>query len=345
MLRTVSRKLLMHVLCWVLFIAYEVSMVFAMGGSGSVLRFAGFYMLDILLFYTNAQAFTEAFRLRHVVLVLMPAILLELLLFVIFTIGTDIFVESIETGFPVIDISRLDYIRAIWRGLYMLGISIAYWFILRNFKNARKANELRIQKLQAEQERAALKVAQLRAQINPHLLFNSLNFIYNSIESVSTQASESVLLLADVMRYAMNPAESDDKVALCKEIEQIVNYIELNRLRFEDKLYIESDIPNDVSGSDLRILPLLLVTFIENMFKHGNLSDPHAPAMITTKLKGNELYFTSFNLKRVNQLPEARPHIGVNNIKNQLQAHYPGAHYLQIIDDGIKFIVELTISL
>ncbi|MBS1781001.1 MAG: histidine kinase [Bacteroidetes bacterium] len=345
MFRTVSRKLLMHIFCWIIFIAYEVSMVFAMGGGGSVLRFAGFYILDILLFYVNAQAFTEATRARHTLLVLMTSVILEMCLFVLFTIGIDIFIERVETNRPFIGATEEDYIRALWRGIYMLGISIAYWFTLRSFINARKADELRIEKLESEQRQAVLELAQLRAQINPHLLFNSLNFIYNSIESVSPKASEGILLLADVMRYAMTPIESDGKTALHKEVEQITNYVSLNQLRFNNKLFINVCISDSVSGSEERIAPLLLLTFIENMFKHGNLSDPHAPAMITVKLHGSELYFTTANLKRSNQPPEARLHIGISNIRTRLQARYPGAHHLQIIDDGVKFIVELTISL
>lgn len=345
MLRTMSRKLLMHVLCWLIFITYEVSVVLAMGGRGGFFRFAGFYSLDILLFYGNTYIFSKAFRYRYIIAVLIPLVLFELALFTGLTIAVNVIIDSVEIYFPVIDISRLDYIRAIWRGIYILGLSIAYWFTLRSFRNERKANQLQIQTLQAEQKQAALELAQLRAQINPHLLFNSLNFIYNSIESVSPKASEGILLLADVMRYAMSPMEADNKTALSNEIEQIVNYISLNQLRFNNKLSVDVSIAATAYNSELRIPPLLLPTFIENMFKHGNLTDAGEPAVIAISVTGNKLHFFSSNLKRANQLPQTRLHIGINNVQTRLQARYPGAHDLQIVDDGVKFIVKLTISL
>ncbi len=345
MLRTVPRKLLMHALCWLIFITYEVSVVLAMGGKGGFFRFAGFYALDILLFYGNTQVFSRAFRSRYIVAALVPLVLLELATFTALTIAVNIIIDSAESGFLVIDISRLDYVRAIWRGIYILGLSIAYWFTVRSFMNARKANQLQIQKLEGERREAALENAQLRAQINPHLLFNSLNFIYNSIESVSSKASEGILMLADVMRYAMSKVEADGKTALNKEIEQIMNYIALNQLRFGNKLYIDISITDVVAESELRIPPLLLLTFIENIFKHGNLSDLRHPARIEISLEQNQLRFFSFNVKRTTRLQQTRDHIGIRNVRTRLQACYRGTHHLQIVDEGSTFIVELTISL
>ncbi|MBW7891303.1 MAG: histidine kinase [Chitinophagaceae bacterium] len=326
------------------FIAYEVAVTLTMGVDASFLRFTVFYTLDILLFYINAHVvFQFVFQRRYAVLYLIPLVLAELALFTGATIAVNVMVDSVEA--KELDVSKLDYIRAIWRGVYFLGLSTAYWFILRNASNARKANMLQVQKLEGEKRETALENAYLRAQINPHLLFNALNFIYNSVVGISETASRGILLLADVMRYALTNMEPDGKVALCKEVEQVENYIAINQLRFSNKLCIVTDIDSACRTSALRIPPLLLLTFVENMFKHGYLSDPGNPAYITMRCTENIFYFRCGNEKRFNRVDFREGHIGIQNVKTRLQNYYEGLYDLDIADNDVTFTVKLTIRL
>ncbi len=344
--RRIPKKVFYHLLSWTLFISYEVLVTIGMGAHFRFFRYAAFYSLDILLFYVNAHVvFKYAFQRRYKALYVIPLVLAELYLFKQATIAANIFVDSAEAGRFIVDIDGKDYIRAIWRGVYCLGFSTAYFFILRNISNTKKANMLQIQKLEAERREAELEVAHRRSQINPHLLFNSLNFIYNAVESVSEKASKAVLQLADIMRYALTETQPDGKVELCREVEQIENYISLNQLRFTNRLSIISSIEDSCMESSLRIPPLILLTFVENMFKHGNLSDHRNAAFISIRCEGHTLHFYAHNSKARNRMEQKSEGIGINNVRMRLQNYYPEQFNLDIANNDTTFIVRLTIRL
>ena len=136
----------------------------------------------------------------------------------------------------------------------------------------------------------------LKSQINPHFLFNTLSFIHNSVSKFSTTIAESVISLSEIMRYALTATDADGKVELVSEIEHIENFIKLNQARFNQKLSLNFSVFGEIS--DQRIIPLILITLVENVFKYGNLNDPASPASIILTLNGNELLFITENSKK-----------------------------------------------
>jgi LytS/YehU family sensor histidine kinase len=145
-----------------------------------------------------------------------------------------------------------------------------------DLENTQLRNELQNQAL--EKALLATENAYLKSQINPHFLLNTLNFLYNSVSKLSEKIADSVMTLSDIMRYALTNADEDGKVKLESEIEHISNFIKLNQARFNQRLCIELLMEGDPEG--LRIIPLVLITLAENVFKYGDLLSESYPAKI-----------------------------------------------------------------
>ncbi|WP_415837293.1 sensor histidine kinase [Pontibacter korlensis] len=246
-------------------------------------------------------------------------------------------------------INRVFLLRATWRCIYFLGFSTAYWFTRQTIKNTKHINKIELQRLQAEREKAELTKGLARsqnalhqAQVSPHLLFNTLNFIYNSVQDVSPKASKGVLLLSEVMHYALQRVQEDGKTDLKNEVEHIERYIALNQLRFSYPLQLQMKCCGQLQG---RIPPLLLLTFVENIFKHGDLTDPSQAAQILVSSIQNQLYFSTNNKKRKHHA--ARGHgIGIQNAKTRLTQYYTENDYtLAIQEDDQHHRLSLKINL
>ena len=204
-----------------------------------------------------------------------------------------------------------------------------------------ESRQLIQQKRSAELERNLFKAknAYLTSQINPHLLFNTLNFIYSNLYDVSKKAAEIVLLLSDMMRYSLTEIGEDGKVELSQEVDHIKNMISLNQARFNDKLQIKLNLNGDFT---VRIIPLVLLTFIENVFKHGDLSDHNNPAQINISYYNNILeFYCSNKLRKVNT--KRGDAIGIENSKTRLEIAYNKNYVLTTGVEGDKFVTKLTI--
>lgn len=197
----------------------------------------------------------------------------------------------------------------------------------------------------AENKRHAAETAFLRAQINPHFLLNTLNFFYASAAlGKSKELASGILKLSDIMRFALT--ESSDKMVLMKdEIRFIEAYIELNQMRFENKLSIEYTAPAAHEVGDSKIVPLVLITLVENAFKHGELHEPENPVKISLSLNPSEgsLTFSVKNKKK--QGPIERGHgIGTENTISRLQHEYGNHYRLSLNEMDEYYEAELVIT-
>lgn len=354
-LQSVNKILILrHVLAWSIFIIYEIcSVYFATGIIGHAIPYFLFYLLNISLFYFNAykvlpSAFTHKLRPY-----LFTFLFIAIEMFVYLTIK---FLVDFELHkIPSLKREDLIYTRYIivnlWRGLFFVGISTLYWSVLRivNYQKQEIEAENRYfyslaEKSRLEQTLAETQNAYLQQQINPHFLFNALNFIYNSFYKCSSSAATCVSKLADIMRYSFDEVDPDGKAKLSLEIEQITNLIEINRLRYKFPLYIQFEINGNIQ--DQRILPLVLLSFTENMFKHGNLKEQGYPAQLYIELKDpNQLTFISSNLKKSWYPSKEDQHIGLSNAVKRLEYTYMEDYRLSIKDEEDTFGIELHINL
>lgn len=210
------------------------------------------------------------------------------------------------------------------------------WFEL--YETKQLLEKLKSEKLQTE-------LMALKGQINPHFLFNSLNSIYSlSIENEPV-APQFILKLSDVLRYMIYEANVE-KVPLKKEIEYLENYVELQRLRVDEKVKIVFE--TDRKIKDQQIAPLLLIPLVENGFKHGVKGDvENAFINIFIKIEGPQFSFSVENNK--GQVDEVEPAgykgIGLQNVQRRLDLLYPGKHQMKIADNQKTFKVDLKLEL
>ena len=197
---------------------------------------------------------------------------------------------------------------------------------------------------QIQLEKTTAELSFLKAQINPHFLFNTLNNIYSLSVKKSEATSEAILLLADMMRYVLSDAQNDH-VPLQAEIAYLSKYIDLQKLRLTNKVTIAYEVNGDTNSNV--IAPLILVPFIENAFKFG--ISTHEPSTIFILIEvGDDM----LKMKVINKLfPQTNliaksSGIGLVNVKRRLSLLYPDKHRLKIDPDKEgSYIVELEINL
>jgi two-component system, LytTR family, sensor kinase len=225
--------------------------------------------------------------------------------------------------------------------VFTVGFSllIAYLTYLRDEKKQRKV--LEAQKMQLEVEKSQANFNFLKAQINPHFLHNTLNFLYAKSLPYSNELSEGILTLSDIMRYALGPAARDGKVLLKDEIEHVRNVIKINQLRFSNNLKVQFDVNGIMNGAT--IVPFILITIVENAFKHGDLKCPDHPIDIKLNVENGTMYFFCRNRKKSGP-KEISTGIGLDNIKKQLDLTYGRNYSLKVADDAEFYTAELTIN-
>ena len=199
-------------------------------------------------------------------------------------------------------------------------------------------NEKNLREVQEEKYTAELSL--LKAQINPHFFFNTLNSLYGLTLKGSEKASKVVLHLSDLMSYMLYEA-SADKVLLQDEISHLENYIKIEQLRFADRLDVSFQYSGEMDG--ILITPLLLLPFVENAFKHS-LIDGSGWITINLKVVGRQLYFKVDNSY---QLPVAplKGGLGLKNVKRRLSLTYPSLHELSLNPNNGIYEADLKLSL
>ena len=201
------------------------------------------------------------------------------------------------------------------------------------------------EKVQQEkhQERLKSELSFLRSQISPHFIFNVLNSIVYLIRSKSDLAEPVTLKLSDLMRYMLYESENN-QIPLEKEILYVENYIELQKVRFEDDV----DISYTLEGTPHSqiIEPMLLIPFFENAFKHGVGLVPDPGIDIHLKITEKDLFFAVKN-KISHEMAEDKDDssgIGLKNVQRRLELLYPDSHQLEIRKENGWFIVTLRLS-
>lgn len=197
-----------------------------------------------------------------------------------------------------------------------------------------------------ENERLTAELNFLKAQINPHFLFNTLNNLYYLAYTQSAKTTEVIAKLSQMMRYMIYDSNYP-LVPLSKEIEYMENYISLERLRLNDQIPIQFTMGGG-DPHDYLITPLIFITFLENAFKHG-VSNNHPQAWVNVHidLKENECIYRVENSKIPSAKPEAekKSGIGLQNVKRRLELSYPGKHSLTVENSEDRYAVQLNIHL
>jgi len=231
---------------------------------------------------------------------------------------------------------------------FQIGIPLAIAAITRQLdeKKWQEGNQkvLEQRTSQLEKEKMQADYLFLKAQINPHFLHNTLNFLYARSLPYSSELSEGILTLSEIMRYSLDKEEDvDGKVLLTREIEHVHNIIKIQQLRFGNALQVVFTIQGDTEG--LRILPFVLITIVENAFKHGDLKDPGHPVTLNLSIdEGGKLRFHCVNKKKSGP-KELSTGIGLENTRRRLDLAYGEKYSLYIKDQREAYIADLSVNL
>jgi LytS/YehU family sensor histidine kinase len=180
----------------------------------------------------------------------------------------------------------------------------------------------------------------LKSQINPHFLFNTLNGIYSLAHNQSNQTEKAILKLSDLMRYVLYESGTE-KVELAKDIQYLTNYVDLQRLRLSSKITIQYNVKGDLDG--YYIAPLLLISFIENAFKHG-ISYTNS-SFIQIEVSVFEETLTLFVENPIVETNSFAGGVGLKNVTRRLDLLYPEKHSLNIVNNGHLHVVNLKLNL
>jgi hypothetical protein len=195
-----------------------------------------------------------------------------------------------------------------------------------------------------QREKLKAELSYLKAQINPHFLFNTLNSIYGTaLTEKSPQTAEAILKLSGLMRYVLLD-DQEEFVSLQRELSFISDFIELQKIRLGDTVNINYNSSGD--PGELRIAPLILITFIENAFKHGVNPEEKSEIAISIRITDGAVELKVDNTK-VNYFNPDRGigSLGLTNTHKRLDLYYPRKHILQIDDTSVRFTVKLNMQL
>lgn len=199
---------------------------------------------------------------------------------------------------------------------------------------------------QIEKEKATNELNFLRAQFNPHFLFNSINSIYAHIDKANKPAREMLLVFSEMLRYQLYECNVE-QIELDRELNYMRNYIALQKSRLDDRILVTLK-ADQVSGN-VKIAPLIFITFIENAFKYvGFNENKENKIVIDLSVVGKELIFTIYNTKdnyRSLHPAEGSSGLGIANTKRRLELLYPERHQLKIDDKDDSYSIILTLKL
>lgn len=244
-------------------------------------------------------------------------------------------------------VKRFDDPTSLWSRITYLPelLSISLYFsyptflllAIRFYKDQQRLIKLNEQKKTTE-------LAILKNQLNPHFLFNTLNNLYALTYKKSDQAVKVIEKLSGILDYTLYGC-TDKYVSIFKEVKLIENYLALEKIRYGKRVNVQ--FINEIE-KEIRIAPLLLLTYIENAFKHG-VSQELNSAKITIHLRAveNQISFIVRNTKSnydKEQVETKNPPIGLKNVNQQLELLYPGKHSVAITNDPQFYEVHLTLQ-
>jgi len=211
---------------------------------------------------------------------------------------------------------------------------LVFYFLKTVWNHTHRINELQLENKQAE-------LQNLKNQLSPHFLFNTLNSFYSDLMDTHPKTAEDVLKLSDMLRYVTYENEKDE-VSLESEIQFIQNYIDLFSRRFDNQISVEFEYKKQ---SNFETIPsLLLIHFVENAFKHGISNDHSKPIKIDLKTNENRLLFRVENFYQSSENYDESG-IGYKNVRQRLELLFQKNYTLEVQETNDYYKIELNIPL
>ncbi len=331
-------KILQHILGWILFLGHRYLSYFADGDvnfkSTAVLISYDLILMGVfylVYFYLAPWLFKNYSLLRLAMISIIGITVFVLTRYLVQEVLFDIFL-----GFTNYYNRSFTYFvwDNLWRGfLPVLGGSLVFLI-------ERKVASDKV-RLQLQKEKSDAELANLRSQINPHFLFNTMSFLHTEAYLVSPPLADTIMQFSDVLRHSVESAK-EKKVTLTSEIQLLKNFISLFEKRFGDQCFVQFE--SMVEHPEILVEPLLFLPFVENAFKHGKFNDPQNPVRLEIIEKDKQLSFSCYNISGEKQ-KDYSSGIGLENVRKRLDLLYPDKYELQINDESKQFNVYLQIEL
>lgn len=327
-------QIALHLICWfviITLISYYLR-------SNRLLNFHKFIDVSIALtfyagiFYFNWYVLIPRFLARNHIFLYVAFVLATLIVFALVRSPLDFYVfREFNPSMKMLYTSErlLQYMLG---GFMVVFISSALKVTGNYIKNERLNKELETQKLTAE-------LAYLKSQVNPHFLFNTLNNIYSLAYKQSPETPDAIMKLSLLMRYMLYES-NDTLVSLEKEVEHIHNFIDLQKLRLREHTSIQFTIEGNLTGKS--IAPMMMMTLVENAFKHGLVSKNEIGIIFNLKIKEDYLLFNTINNISTHKRKEFGG-IGLENLQRRLKLLYANRHNLSFEEKGETFYASLKI--
>ncbi len=322
-------QIVLHVLVWLAFGAW---VLYYINGNKAltphrVLDVVVGLAFWLLIFYVNWSYLIPKYLARNKLMLYIANVLALLLLYGLVKSPLDfyLFREFNPNMKAVFTSERL--LQYGLGGLVLVFISSGLKVTGNYIRNERRNKELENQKLVAE-------LAFLKSQVNPHFLFNTLNNIYSLAYKQSPETPDAIMKLSLLMRYMLYES-NDTLVSLQKEVEHINNFIDLQKLRLREHTSLQFNVEGDIEGK--QIAPMLMMTLVENAFKHGLVSKNEIGIIINLKVTDSELHFSTANNISTHKKREFGG-IGLENLRQRLKLLYPNRHKLTFEEkDGVFY--------
>jgi two-component system, LytTR family, sensor kinase len=300
------------------------------------------------LFYTNVHLVIEPCvqRNAYIRLVVLTVLLLALYVFLRYCLLVYLLPWlNISTIFSVGQMSGVSKFipDSLWIAMQYLLLSYGYWFSRRAVRSerAKRHSEREMLTLVLEKNRAEL--AFLRAQLNPHFLYNTLNLFFADALKTSPRLAKGIMTLSQMLR-SITDIGYDELVPISRELTYIRNYITIQEYRFSNQLNLKLSVEGEEFSDQVLLPPLLVLSLVENIFKYGDILDPTMAAVISVRITADELEIDTTNRKRTTPVHEPGG-IGLNNIEKQLRLVFPGGVTLTRHETDNSFAVRLHIVL
>jgi len=298
-----------------------------------LLFLAVFVVFYIMILYTIPRLL---FRSRFFLFFSIYLVMIIILYFISFGLEVWLLRPNLPYNptFQYSTLSITDFIQKALVISVMQGAVVGLMVFKKWIVDVQRMNELKQANLKTELE-------QLKSQVNPHFLFNTLNNLHVLTKTDPDKASQVILGLSDLLRYQLYDS-ARDKILLTKDIAFINNLLSLEKIRKDDFDY---EVRTEGNLEGISLPPFLFIPFVENAIKHGASTVGHSYLKLNFRITAKRLYFYAENSKPSvkSNLPEGG--IGLKNINRRLELLYPENHRLEVQDEPTRYIINLTIPL
>ncbi|GHA33956.1 hypothetical protein GCM10007103_14380 [Salinimicrobium marinum] len=339
------RKIALHSLFWFLVLSF---FSYFLGAPNENLFYSGSFAA-FLLPVTMATTYTTIYYLLPGFLLKKKYLLFSLYSF--YTLVLSAFAIVISIFYGLIFILNMDYRGMPGPGRSLLSMMVlvylvvvlvsAFTLLKQNYSSIAENRALENKFLEAQLKLKEQELHYLKLQVHPHFLFNTLNTLYGHALKKSEETPNMILKLSNLLDYLLYQADKP-LVSLGSEIEHIKDYIALEQMRFRDNLLVDLDLPP--TTENIEIPPMLLLPFVENSFKHGQLVNGKLKISISLQIDEEQLRFIIRNSVKDDQERETHNGLGLKNLKKRLQLLYTDQHSFSAEKTGSSFEAHLSLT-